>query len=339
MESAPLFDVRSPGEYQSGHIPGALSLPLFSDEERAEVGTLYKQEGPRPAFLRGLEIIGPKMRPMVEEVLEKAPEGKVLVHCWRGGNRSGATGRLLAMAGLQVGVLDGGYKAYRRYAHQQMVQQLPPLLILAGPTGSGKTPILKELQKQGEQIIDLEGLAHHKGSAFGWIEEAPQETNEQFENNIFEVYRKLDSSRPVWLEDESRGIGLNFIPESLWGRMKVAPRIYLELPQQVRQEYLIKTYGEYPLSDLRASFERIRKRLGGQHLKRALQAIEERDAETAVRIALRYYDKAYRHSLGRREEAEVHTLPFAGLDPAHIAKALREYATELFSQQKLTSNP
>lgn len=327
----PVIDMRSPGEYKEGHIPGAILMPFFSDEERAEVGTLYKQSSRKEALLRGLELVGPKLRHLVEQAFALAPQGSLRIYCWRGGDRSGSVAQLLSMAGLRVRVLEGGYKAYRGAAHAMMAEKTPPLIILAGPTGSGKTLVLQELERQGQQIIDLEQLANHKGSAFGWIAEQPQLSNEQFENLVFEAYRSLDPGRPVWLEDESRGIGLNFIPESLWERMKRAPRVYLELPYSVRRAYLVSAYGQFPVKALKTSFERIRKRLGGQHLQSALRALDYHDLGTAADIALQYYDKAYRHSLERHSNAEVEPVAFPRLDPPMIAQALVDKARLLFS--------
>ena len=334
----PVLDMRSPGEFEAGHIPGAHPLPFFSDRERAEVGTIYKQRGPREALLLGLDLIGPKLRSLVEQTIALAPQGKLRIYCWRGGHRSGAAAQLLAMAGFQVCVLDGGYKAYRGYAHEQMAKAYPRLVILAGPTGSAKTPVLHELQRLGQQVIDLEKLANHKGSAFGWIGERPQLTNEQFENMVFEEYRHLDPQQHVWLEDESRGIGLNFVPESLWERMKLAPRFYISIPLSERRSYLMSAYGQYPLADLQKSFERIRKRLGGQNLQNALRALERGDLESATDIALQYYDKTYRHSLQRHGNGLVESVEYDRLDPRAMAADLSEKANQLFAHSSSSTN-
>ncbi|MGB3547800.1 MAG: rhodanese-like domain-containing protein, partial [Saprospiraceae bacterium] len=169
-----LLDVRSPGEYAEGHIVGARSLPLFSDEERAEVGTAYKQEGPAPAFLLGLERSGPKLRAYVERALELAPGRRVTVHCWRGGQRSASMGWLLERAGFDVAILPGGYKAYRTEARAWLGSFPHHLRLLCGPTGSGKTAVLHALRAQGAAILDLEGMARHRGSSFGAIGQEPQ---------------------------------------------------------------------------------------------------------------------------------------------------------------------
>jgi tRNA 2-selenouridine synthase len=322
--ACPMIDMRSPGEFEVGHIPGAQLLPFFSDEERSEIGTLYKKQGSQDAVLRGLELIGPRLRALTQRAIELAIDGEVRLHCWRGGNRSGAAAQVFSMAGLTVRVLEGGYKAYRAYAHAEMANPHPPLVVLAGPTGSGKTLVLQALKEKGQQVIDLEMLANHKGSAFGWIAEKPQLTNEQFENQVFEVYRQLDPSQPVWLEDESRGIGLNFIPESLWERMKTAPRLYISLPNEQRKAYLVDAYGQFPQEDLARSFGRIRKRLGGQHVQRAVEALECGDLALAAEIALTYYDKTYQHSLERHGKAGYTPVEFRVLNPPAMADVLIE---------------
>jgi tRNA 2-selenouridine synthase len=185
-----LIDVRSPAEFARAHIPNAHSLPLFNDEERAKVGTMYKQMSPEAALLKGLEIVGPKMSGFVKKAIKWSPDRKVIVHCWRGGKRSGSVAWLLKFAGFDVLTIEGGYKNYRQTVLQSFDNQLlKNMIILGGKTGSGKTYILKELEKRGEQIIDLEGLANHKGSAFGWIGENQQPTTEHFENLLHDALR------------------------------------------------------------------------------------------------------------------------------------------------------
>ncbi|MCO6492504.1 MAG: tRNA 2-selenouridine(34) synthase MnmH [Phaeodactylibacter sp.] len=324
-----LFDVRTPAEYGKGHIPGALSLPLFSNEERAEVGTTYKQADPYKAFLRGLEYVGPKMRAFVEEARKKAPSGKVAVHCWRGGQRSSSMGWLLNLAGMDVQVLSGGYKAYRNHLLEQFAACTPPLIIVGGPTGSGKTGIIHALEQLGEQVIDLEGLAHHKGSAFGALGEAPQPSVEQFENDLFEVFRALDHGRRIWLENESRPIGRVYIPDPLWQQMVKAPLLSVDMPLEVRVERLVSMYAGFPPEDLKESFCRIRKRLGGQHFNAALDALDAGDFAAAARIALAYYDKAYNHhTLSKRVSSRIFAIPVENDDAGQTARRLIAFAEE-----------
>ena len=324
-----LFDVRTPAEYEKGHIPGALNLPLFSNEERAVVGTAYKQADPHQAFLQGLEYVGPKMRSFVEEARRKAPSGKVAVHCWRGGQRSSSMGWLLDLAGMDVQVLAGGYKAYRNYILEQFAACRPPLIIVGGPTGSGKTDILHALEKLGEQVIDLEGLAHHKGSAFGALGETEQPTVEQFENDLYEVFRALSHERRIWLENESRPIGRVYIPDPLWRQMAQAPLLTVEVPLECRIERLVEVYAGYPVAELKESFGRIRQRLGGQHYKAALEALDAGDFAAAARIALVYYDKAYtHHTLSKRTSSSIFNIPVENDSAEQTARRLVAFAEE-----------
>ncbi len=317
-----LLDVRTPAEFDQGHIPGARSLPLFSNEERAEVGTLYKQVSPDQAFLRGLEFAGARMRAYVEEARRLAPWRKVVVHCWRGGQRSSSMGWLLESAGFDVQVLAGGYKAFRQYLHFYLAQPHHPLVILGGRTGTGKTKILQAIGRLGEQIVDLEAMAHHKGSAFGALGEAPQPTVEQFENDLYFALRRIPAGERLWLEDESRSIGRTYIPQPFWERMMAAPLIYVDMPLELRVENLVEDYGRFPREALAASFERITKRLGGQHVKAALEALERDDLATAAEIALRYYDKAYDMTVSRREPSLIYRLAVTSRAPEVVARAV-----------------
>jgi tRNA 2-selenouridine synthase len=324
LSDLPLLDVRSPAEYAGGHIPGALSLPLFTDQERAEVGTLYKQQGPQQAFLRGLELAGSKLRWYAEEGQRLAPQGRLMLHCWRGGQRSASLGWLLLQAGFEVKLLQGGYKAYRQQLLADLSAPRNPMLILGGYTGSGKTLILQQLAARGASVIDLEKLAHHKGSAFGALGEQPQPTVEQFENDLHYAWRSLSFAQTTWLEDESRSIGRVYLPDPFWRQMLRSPLIFLDLPLECRIEQLVKLYAPYGQQQLQDSFERIAKRLGGQHVKAALEALEKDDFAAAAAIALQYYDKAYLHSLRHRDASTIRKVSLPTADPAEIAAILQD---------------
>lgn len=324
LSDLPLLDVRSPAEYAGGHIPGALSLPLFTDQERAEVGTLYKQQGPQQAFLRGLELAGSKLRWYAEEGQRLAPQGRLMLHCWRGGQRSASLGWLLQQAGFEVKLLQGGYKAYRQQLLADLSAPRNPMLILGGYTGSGKTLILQQLAARGASVIDLEKIAHHKGSAFGALGEQPQPTVEQFENDLHFAWRSLPSTRTTWLEDESRSIGRVYLPDPFWRQMLRSPLIFLDLPLECRIEQLVKLYAPYGQQQLQDSFQRIAKRLGGQHVKAALEALEKEDFAAAAAIALQYYDKAYLHSLRHRDASTIRKVSLPTADPAEVAAVLQD---------------
>lgn len=292
-----LFDVRSPSEYEQGHIPGALNLPLFSNEERAEVGTLYKQDSPEKALRHGLDIAGKHMGHYIDQAMLMAPEKKVRVHCWRGGKRSESLGWLLSLAGFDVEILYGGYKNYRHALHHYFETRTPHFIVVGGMTGSGKTYVLQELQQLGEQIIDLEGLAHHKGSAFGALGLAPQPTQEQFENELFEVYRHLDKTKRIFIESESRKVGRCIIPTPIFTAMQSNVYITYDCPMEQRLHHLVEQYGQFSFEELEASFNKIIKRLGFDQHKAAIEALKQNDLKEAARIALIFYDKAYAHSV------------------------------------------
>lgn len=319
-----LLDVRSPGEYTVGKLPGAQSLPLFTDAERAEVGTLYKQTSPDAALLSGLEIAGGKMRWLVEEARRLAPGNKVVVHCWRGGQRSGSVAWLLERAGFEVARLSGGYKSARHYIRRYLGEDRHDFRVLSGPTGSGKTPILLAMRGLGAKIIDLEGLANHKGSAFGGLGEDAQPSTEEFENRLFAELRAIPEGEVIWLEDESRLIGHVYLPDEFYNRLCSAPVYTLEQPLEWRIEHLVKNYAKFPKDQLEASFNRIRKRLGGQHLKAAVDAVANDDFATAARIALVYYDKAYHHYGERRQARVVATIQAVSKSSAKVAQQLIE---------------
>ncbi|MCC6459506.1 MAG: tRNA 2-selenouridine(34) synthase MnmH [Saprospiraceae bacterium] len=316
-----LIDVRSPGEYTHGHIPGARNIPLFTDAERAQVGTAYKQQGKEIALMLGLKLVGPKLESFVREARKLAPERQLAVHCWRGGQRSQSMAWLFRQGGFDVVTLNGGYKYYRRHILSAFEQQQLPLIVIGGQTGSGKTKVLHALQHLGEQIIDLEALAHHKGSAFGAIGEQPQPTVEQFENDLHQALGQLDPARPVWIENESRSIGRVFIPDGFWKQMKAAPLFNIEIPFSARIENLVQDYVGYSAQELEAAFLKIDQKLGGQNLRIALDALQANDYVTAAGVALRYYDKTYRFGLENNPSPDIRMLPFESGNPEQIAQA------------------
>lgn len=321
----PLFDVRTPAEFTQGHIPKAKNLALFSNEERAVVGTIYKQESPKAALLQGLEYVGPKMRPLIEQVEASTDSKTVAVHCWRGGKRSGSVGWLLGMGGFEVNTIAGGYKAYRNHILQQFHGLDLNLIILGGKTGAGKTKILKALAQKGAQVIDLENLAHHKGSAFGFIGEAPSPSVEQFENNLFHTLSSLDLTKRIWVENESRRIGNVLIPQGFWNQMQAANLINIELPFEVRLAVSLENYSTKETKELQKAFHNIRKRLGGQNLQKALSFLEAGDLKAAASIALKYYDKQYQYMLDKNESPCIKYLKFERNEPVKTADYLIDF--------------
>jgi tRNA 2-selenouridine synthase len=298
------IDVRSRKEFSKGHIPHAVNLPLFNDEERAKVGTLYKQTGRNEAIEAGLEIVGPKMVEFVRFVKPLVKDNKIFVHCWRGGMRSGSMAWLLSTMGYEVYTLAGGYKSYRHLVVESLGKPAK-YIIIGGRTGSGKTELLHELKKQGEQIIDLERLANHKGSAFGALGEKPQPSTEQFENYLYLEMSQLDLTKYIWLEDESKNIGKCYITNELWANMCKAPLVVIDVPLDIRVKRLVKDYGEMPIEGLEGSIRKIERRLGNEAMKDSINALAERNFAEVARITLHYYDKAYDHSIAVKETKDI----------------------------------
>lgn len=321
----PVLDVRSPAEYAAGHIPGAISFPLFTDEERAAVGTVYKQKGNQEAVLLGLDYVGPKMSGFVREAKKLAPGGEILVHCWRGGMRSGSMAWLLETSGLKAQTLKGGYKAYRNLVLGSFNRPLD-LRIVGGETGSGKTEILHAIGRAGQQILDLEAIACHRGSSFGALGQPGQPTVEQFENELHRALQSIDVSRPLWIEDESKSIGRVYIPNALWAMKQTAPVYRVRIPFEVRVARLLKDYGAFPKQLLAEGVQRIQKRLGGLATQQALEALESGDLAETVRITLRYYDKAYDFPHKDRKYEGVHFIESETGDPEINAQLILQAA-------------
>lgn len=305
-EEGIIVDVRTPAEYQLGHITGAVNIPLFSDEERVIIGTLYKKQGKEIAVEKGLEFVGPKMASFVKEA-KKLSQGKpIFIYCWRGGMRSGSMAWLFRTAGLNVKRLTGGYKAYRSSFLEDILNRPWQIRVLGGPTGCGKTDILHQLSAKGEQVLDIEGLANHKGSAFGALGQDDQPTTEQFVNLLHHEFRKFSTERIIWCEGESISIGRVYIPKELFDMMQKAPFIYLNLPVETRLNRLVNEYGQFSMEELTESFRRIERRLGGQHLKAALCYLQEGNIHEAARIGLHYYDKSYDRAINEKRNVACH---------------------------------
>ena len=327
-DSIPLVDVRSPAEYEHAHIPGAINIPLFTNEERAVVGINYKKDGKETAVIRGLEIVGPKLAAFVKQAKKIAPNKKILVHCWRGGMRSASMAWLFETAGFEVHTLEGGYKAYRNFIRNEF-DKAKKLIVLGGYTGSGKTEVLKEIEKLGEQFLDLEGIAHHKGSAFGAIGQLAQPTTEQFENDLAKAWQKFDMEKTIWLEDESRQVGRCTIPENLFERMRLTTLIKIIVPKKVREKRLVVEYGGFEKSLLQQSIERIERRLGGLRTQQSLEALENGDLGKVAEITLEYYDKAYLHGNLKRDKDQTSELEIDDDNPKQTAIKVIEFAKTL----------
>lgn len=322
----PILDVRSPAEFQRGHIPGAISFPLFSDQERALVGTTYKHRGADEALLLGLDLVGPKMSSFIFKAREIAPKRKVRIHCWRGGQRSQSMAWLLRQGGMEVSLLHGGYKAYHQWVNEGLDLPLP-FLILGGYTGSAKTQVLQKMKELGAQVLDLEGMAHHKGSAFGNLEAIDQPHTEHFANLVWEELRRLNHQRVIWLEDESKTIGSVYLYEGLYRAIRTNKLVFIERDKMERATFLAQDYGHVPIELLKHGFEKITKRLGHEKVQEAIEAINHGDLITAASIGLAYYDKTYEYGLKKRDKSTVIRVDTVG-------KSITETAEILIAQEK-----
>lgn len=327
----PIIDVRSPAEFKKGHIPGAKNIPLFSNEERAHVGTVYKQQSKEKAIELGYTYVNPKLEHFISASRIVSPIGNVVIHCWRGGMRSRSFAQHLSDNGFdEVKVVTGGYKAYRNFVLQQFSHRAK-LKVLGGFTGSGKTYILDEIAKMGYQVIDLEALAHHKGSAFGSIGQLPQPTTEQFENNISEKWRKLNFDQPVWIEDESFSVGSVNIPMPLYEQMRNVHLFFIDVPKIERAKHLVKEYTHCDNQLLAIALQKITKKLGGQHVQKAIELLNNEKYFEVAMIALNYYDKFYIKGMNKRNRAKVSRLALQTTN--HLENAQKIIKTVLFNEQ------
>ena len=319
----PSVDVRSPAEFEQGHIPGAVNIPLFDNKERAIIGTIYKNSGQKDAVLAGLDLVGKKIRKLAELALKTSKNKQLIVHCWRGGMRSASMAWLFETCGIQCYIVKGGYKLFRQYIRDYF--KLPfKLLVIGGMTGSGKSAILEEISTHAYQILKLEEIAHHKGSVFGNLGENPQNTNEQFENELFTILYSHDIEKPIFVEDESRNIGMNTIPIEFFNTMSVSPQIIAVMEKELRISRLVKDYGGYPKQELKVCIEKISKKLGGLNTKSAIAFLEDGNLEQAVDISLYYYDKTYNFGLSRKNSSEIIMIQMESSDPKKNANKIIE---------------
>jgi len=325
-----IVDVRSPGEFAEGHIPGAINIPIFNDEERAIVGTIYIKKGRLPAIEKGLEIVGPKMARFVREAVALTSSGQLFVYCWRGGMRSESMAWLFERVGIKCTTLKGGYKAYRNYLLEK-IAVLPHLIVIEGHTGSGKTEILKRLKEMGERVINLEELANHKGSVFGGISQKPQPTTQQFQNDLFDEVLSFDLSRRVWVEGEGLSVGRVFLPDPFWNKMNDAHCVEILVPRSDRINRLVSEYGSLPDELMQNAIRSLIKRLGDERMNEVLRLYLENDLSGVADKLLEYYDQTYQFSRNKyKREMTVLILPNG--DGFLNAKLILEKAAKIFTQ-------
>jgi tRNA 2-selenouridine synthase len=335
LRSSITIDVRSPAEFEHAHIPHALNLPLFDNEQRALIGTTYKKQSREAAIKVGLPLFGTKMLPMIETVeawiKDRQKENDltkptIYVHCWRGGMRSAAVAWLLDLYGYKVIQLTGGYKAYRNWVLEQFT--IPyRLKVLGGYTGSGKTEILHALQEKNYAVIDLEGLAHHKGSAYGAIGQLPQPSQEMFENIVAEKLLEVNKKqKSIWIEDESQRIGTVLIPTPLFHLMRNSTCYFMTIPFEQRLNFIVEGYGSFDQKSLIEATMRIQKRLGGLETKTAIDFITAGALKEAFSILLKYYDKWYEKNAKNEVLPTIELIPVSSeiVDPVHNASLLEK---------------
>jgi tRNA 2-selenouridine synthase len=316
-----ILDVRTPLEFEKGHIPGAFNIPLLSNEERVLVGTCFKQQSRQAAIKLGFQLVGGKWTEFIEQAEALCAQKPLLVHCWRGGMRSGSMAWAFDMYGLPVHTLVGGYKAYRSTVLDSFQRKFN-LQILSGKTGSGKTLILEQLRILGQQVIDLEGLAQHQGSSFGSKGYLVQPSQETFENSLHALLNSMDPAKPIWIESESIVIGKRVIPKSFFVQMEQAPTVDIQLPREVRLDYLTEEYGQLDKDFLQVAVEGIAKRLGPEQTRDTMLAIQENRMRDFIHLVLVYYDKQYEKAVQKRSPETVTSLAFETLNPVQIAQQL-----------------
>lgn len=342
-----IIDVRSESEYRQGHFPGAVNIPILTDEQRREVGITYKNKGKQEAVIKGFDLAGPLFGDFIraaknttkDHPTANSPLPTVFLYCWRGGMRSSISGWILSLAGFQVKILEGGYKTFRRWVLNTL-EQKKNILVLGGMTGCGKTEILQNLAMLGETVIDLEKLAHHKGSAFGGLGQLAQPSTEHFENLLSIQWNKIPSSQFsdsgnvefAWLENESRTIGHNQVQASVYEQIRKAKVVEIKIPREKRVNRIVKEYGCFPVEQLSEMTKKLKKRLGGQHLEESLDYLLKNDISNWALKMLDYYDKAYNYGMSQRPSGSIHLVDFDGENYFEIANHLKGLGSSIMKK-------
>ena len=327
--TSPIIDVRSPSEYSQGHWPGAINIPLFTDSERETIGKSYKKESRLKAIFHGLKMTLPKTTKLLELILltasKKKEEKKSLrIYCWRGGMRSNAFAWLARTIGVKTYLLEGGYKNYRKWVLNQFELDLP-IRLIGGKTGTRKTDLLNYIDNKKIYVIDLEGIANHRGSSFGSLGMERQPSTQQFENILAESISEFyeNNYMEIWLEAESSNLGKCRIPDGLYKRMKKAPVLEIIKTKKERIDNLVNVYSQNSQSELKEAVRRISKRLGPQRTKEALEAIEKKEWSKACNAMLDYYDRCYEFELNKT--SIINSIDLSGLNlKLSMIKILKE---------------
>ena len=315
--TSPIIDVRSPIEFSQGHWPGAINIPLFSNKERDIIGKTYKKEGRLKAIFNGLKITLPNTGKLIDLILktvsrEERPNKSIRIYCWRGGMRSGAFAWLARSIGIKTYLLKDGYKGYRKWVLNQFEGDLP-IRLIGGKTGTGKTNLLKSINTKQIFVVDLEGIANHRGSTFGSLGMGKQPTTQQFENMLAENLDKffISNATEIWIEAESSNLGKCRIPKSLFEKMKKAPILEIVKTKTERIDNLVSEYSKNSQIELEEAVQRISKRLGPQRAKEAITAIKRKEWEKACIAMLDYYDKCYEYEL--KKSINLNSVDLSGL--------------------------
>jgi tRNA 2-selenouridine synthase len=327
-----VIDVRSPAEFAEDHVPGAISLPVLSNEERAEVGTLYVQVSRFTARKIGAALIARNVARHLESALKDRDGAfRPLIYCWRGGQRSGAMATIFSQIGWRTAVLQGGYKTYRRWVKERLYDESPDLklVLLEGRTGSGKTELLGRLAARGVQTLDLEALAEHRGSVFGALVGRPQPSQKLFESRLVAALDALDLTRPVVVEAEASKVGDRMTPPALWSAMTAAPRIAVNVPTEARAGYLARHYADIVADRavFAASLERLPIFPGRKTVARWLALADEGDLTTlAGELIETHYDASYDRAARKDPRRRLGEIAMARLDEAAQEVAADEIA-------------
>ena len=323
-----IIDARSEAEYVQDHLPGALNWPSLNNEERKLIGTIYTQASPFEAQKRGAALVAANIARHIErEVIDKPRQWQPLAYCWRGGKRSGSLAHVLGQIGFRVGVIEGGYKAFRSAILADIPSRVArlDLRVVCGPTGSGKTRLLQALDQAGAQVLDLEALASHRSSVLGQIPGQPQPTQKRFDTLVWDRLRRFDAARPVFVESESRKVGNLAVTDALIEWMRASPCLRLELAEDERVALLLEDY-DFFVREPALFCERLGAltELRGKAVVQGwLEQVEAGRIENVVReLLLKHYDPGYAASIGRNFSgyATAPTIAPADRSPASMAE-------------------